>query len=180
MNSPVRNFLFAYYWMFAAPLLLIGVPLILLFSRPDTATTSAIALCAAVLSAVYFVQKQKIEELQLFERLFTQFNTRYADMHAGLQGILATHISPQGDSTPLGRIEREILDNYFNLCAEEYLFYTEGRILRQVWVAWCRGMCDYLAIERIRSHWAEQLRPGCNSHYGLTPEFVELAAGQME
>jgi len=135
MNNPYRSFLFAYYWLFAIALLVVGVPLTVFLSRPENATTSAIALCAAVLSAVYFVQKQKIEELQLFERLFTQFNTRYAGMHAGLQGLLATHTSRQGDSSPLDQRECEIVDNYSNPCAEEYLFYTEGRILSRVWVA---------------------------------------------
>ena len=90
----------------------------------------------------YFVQKQKLEESQLFDRLFTRFNERYATLHPALQLAMREEgVLPQSS--------RDTLSAYFNLCAEEYLFYVEGRILPCVWQSWCRGMREYLNHRRI-------------------------------
>lgn len=75
---------------------------------------------------VFFCKKQKIEELQIFERLFTAFNQRYAALNDGLQAIVAGTVADDAQA-------RDCLNDYFNLCDEEYLFYREGRILPEVW-----------------------------------------------
>ena len=113
-------------------------------SQPDNVPANVVALCAGALGVVYFIQKQKIEELQLFERLFNRFNEQYAVMNADLKKIVA------GQEPDEGKF-RGLLDRYFNLCAEEFLFYEQGRILPCVWQAWCRGMLAYLACDAIRN-----------------------------
>src|SRR4051812_17616930 len=128
MNHPIRAFLFTHYWWIVTLIVVAAVPIIVFVSRPDNVAGNVVALCAGSLGIIYFIQKQKIEELQLFERLFIRFNERYAALNADLQQIVA------GDTQDEGTVRR-VLDGYFNLCAEEYLFYEQGRILPAVWRA---------------------------------------------
>src|SRR4051794_34708631 len=89
MNHPVRVFLFAHYWWLVTLVVAVALPVIVQVSRPDNVVGNVVALCAGALGVVYFIQKQKIEELQLFERLFTRFNERYGELNADLQRIVA-------------------------------------------------------------------------------------------
>src|SRR5262245_21287962 len=95
---------------------------------------SLVALLATALSVVYFVQKQKLEELEVFERLFTRFNKRYEKLHDDLRD------NPTDDK----------LSRYFNLCAEEFLFFSEGLIHPIAWRAWCLGMQSYFQKEQMQ------------------------------
>ena len=47
-----------------------------------------LGILSAALSFVYFVQKQKLEELKLFKELFKEFNERYDLLHDDLNGLL--------------------------------------------------------------------------------------------
>jgi hypothetical protein len=167
MNHPVRAFLFRHYpWLILA-VLAVALPAVAYLSKPDNITANVATVLGGAAGVVFFVQKQKIEELQIFERLFTTFNQRYATLNEGLQAIVAGTASDDARS-------RDCLNDYFNLCAEEYLFYREGRILPDVWAAWCRGMLFYLQCPRIRTQWDTEAATG--SHYGLTFEVIEAGA----
>jgi hypothetical protein len=121
----------------------------------------------AVLALCFIVQKQKLEELRLFRDLFTDFNHRYDDMNEELEDV---HAGKQmGDSNL-----RITLVDYFNLCAEEYLFYKEGFIHTLAWRSWCLGMLYYLKDERVRKIWDDEVRK--DSYYGLTFEIIEAGA----
>ena len=167
MNYPFRVFLFKHYWWMTVLLVAITVPILVTISRPENMAGNVIALGAGALGVVYFVQKQKLEELQLSERLFTKFNERYAGMNSDLNRIASAADTFQKDA-------HEIMDRYFNLCAEEYLFYQQGHILPTVWQAWCRGMKELLRCERIRKYWDEE--QGKDSYYGLTTEVINRGA----
>jgi hypothetical protein len=121
------------------------------------------------LTFCYLVQKQKLDELQLFKDLFTDFNRRYNEMNEKLEDIRAGNrrIDPELRST---------LVDYFNLCAEEYLFFKEGYIHREVWSSWCRGMVYYLRDDRIRQVWNAEMVS--DSHYGLRLNTIERDASR--
>ena len=59
----------------------------------------------------------------------------------------------------------DTLNDYFNLCGEEYLFYRRGYIYPEVWKSWVAGMKIYYANERIKKLWAQELSN--QSYYGL-------------
>jgi hypothetical protein len=166
MNNPLRQFWFRHYWWITVVALGAAVAAVLR-GGTDNALSLVATLVGVGLTVIYFVQKQKLEELQMFEKLFTQFNQRYKDLNDRLEDVLADDALPELEV-------RKTLNAYFNLCAEEYLFYTEGRIHPAVWKAWCRGMLFYLKDERIRRHWDEEVKAG--SYYGLTRETIEKAA----
>jgi hypothetical protein len=163
MNHHLLHLWFSYYWCITAVALILVLVGVLIW-RPNTLWTIAPTIAGLGLGLIYFVQKQNLEELLLFEKLFTQFNKRYGKLNDTLQQILA--------DDKLADVQvRKAPNDYFNLCAEEYLFFSEGRILTRVWKAWCRGMREYLKNDRVRQYWEQE--EGAGSYYGLTRAVIE-------
>jgi hypothetical protein len=106
------------------------------------------------------IQKQKTEELILFKELFEKFNTRYDEMNENLNAIITRE-----NKTSLSQEEKDTLFNYFNLCGEEYLFYSQGYIYPEVWRAWSKGIEIFLHDPRIKELWDREMKTG--SYYGL-------------
>lgn len=132
---------------------------------PHAATVAGIG---AVLTFYYFVQRQRLDETELFRKLFMEFNKTYDGLNDALARIAA-------DPALLDQHEyRSKLIDYFNLCAEEYLFYLKGYIYPEVWTAWCRGMLQYLRVKAIRELWDSEART--ESYYGMTSETIENGA----
>jgi hypothetical protein len=123
-------------------------------------------VAAGVLGFCYFIQQQRLAETQLFVELFTRFNARYDQLNDSLAGISA--------GSTLGVGDRQVVVDYLNLCAEEYLFFSQGYILPDVWQSWCRGILQYLKQEPFRSVWREEVTSG--SYYGLTDEAIRKGA----
>jgi hypothetical protein len=79
-----------------------------------------------------------------------------------LNGIVA------GDAEQaLSKAELDALNDYFNLCSEEYLYYLKGFIYPEVWKAWCNGMEYFLQDKRIGDCWVKEEKNAA-SYYGLT------------
>jgi hypothetical protein len=55
MNHPFRVFLFNHYWWITAVVVVTAVPVIVNVSRPDTVTSSVVALGAGALGVIYFI-----------------------------------------------------------------------------------------------------------------------------
>ncbi len=116
------------------------------------------------ISFFYFFQKQKLDEIRLMKELITDFNSRYDNLNEKLNDILLR----KGDEEPsmeLDQNARATLNDYFNLCAEEYLFKDLGYIDPQVWKAWYRGMEIYFKDRRICELWEQEEK---GSYYGFT------------
>ncbi len=132
-----------------------------LFSaKTSNEITIAITVCGGLTGFFFFIQKQQLEELQLFKELFNSFNARYDKINDSLNKIYKDDIRK-----PLEEKERDTLDDYFNLCAEEYLYFKKGYIYPEVWKAWCNGMWFFLQNKRIGEMW--QGEEESNSYYGL-------------
>jgi hypothetical protein len=153
------------YWWSVVPLLcILGV---LIASRGLNERSGA-ASVAIVMGFIYFVQKQRIAELTLFNSLFREFNNRYDGFNGKLRKIMAT-------VTDLTPIQCRVLEDYFNLCAEEYFYFKHGIIDDEIWKSWCRGMLSYLGDDRIRAQWHTEEK--ADSHYGLTMTAIREGAG---
>jgi hypothetical protein len=118
------------------------------------------AFVAGITSFGYAVLKQKLDEVRLFKDLFAEFNKRYENLAAELERIRTGELSAVLSQADIG-----ILYKYFNLCGEEYLYYTHGFIYPEVWRAWYAGMLIFYKSERIRKVWDEELKT--HSYYGL-------------
>jgi hypothetical protein len=126
----------------------------------------AIAGLGSVLGYFHFGQRQRLAEARLFRDLFTELNVRYDKMNDELSAAFkAERLDAQ--------LEKRLVD-YFNLCAEEFLYYQRGYIYPTVWQAWCRGMLQYLRINAVRKLWESEVKTG--SYYGLTMKEIEDSA----
>lgn len=119
-----------------------------------------ITLIGSIISSIYFIEKQKLEQLRLFKDLFSELNKRYDGLNEKLNEILA-----ENQQNELTSEQINILYDYFNLCSEEYLYYKEGFIYPEVWKAWCNGMKFFGQDKRIRELWQEEAR--ADSYYGF-------------
>lgn len=161
-----RHFLFKHYWWIALLVGGIAVYLAFVLGGDDRAGLIGAAIAGA-LGFCYFVQQQKLAETQLFHNLFTTFNARYDKLNGPLAEIAERQ-------EPLTLDQRNSIVDYFNLCAEEYLFYSEGYIHRDVWRSWCRGMSWYLKRHPFRDIWNAEVVT--ESFYGLTLDAIRDGA----
>lgn len=109
---------------------------------------------------VYFLYRQHLDETKLFKQLFTEFNARYDQLNEPLNAILR---GP--DEGGLSTSEKDCLFSYFNLCAEESVFYSAGYIDQCVWDAWNQGMKQFFRNPRIKALWNEEST--ADSYYGF-------------
>ena len=158
----MKHFMFRYYVVIALVLFLATVVLVML-AYDSVDLEIIVTIIGVILSFVYFVQKQALEELRLFKELSTEFNQRYDRLNENLNRILL------GDpDDELTAEELDVLNDYFNLCGEEYLFFKKGYIYPEVWKAWMNGMKIFYQDERIREFWLKELET--DSYYGLRLE----------
>jgi len=161
-----RHIIFKHYWWIGLLLGGIATGLAYFFSGSDRIGLTGTSI-AGTLGFYYFVQQQKLAETQLFHNLFSDFNARYDKLNGPLAQIaeLSEHLSNS---------DRNLIVDYFNLCAEEYLFYSEGYIHRDVWRSWCRGMLWYLRRHPFRNVWHDEVKT--ESFYGLSLNAIEKGA----
>lgn len=162
----LKRALFRYYLLIVAAFA--AAAAVITSSRGWTTKPEALgSMVAVALGFIYFVQRQKLDETRLFSDLFCAFNKRYDRLNAKLSRIATKSVLDGGDE--------DIAIDYFNLCAEEYLFYREGYILPDVWTAWCRGMWQYVGTDGpLRHLWQREVTTG--SYYGLTLKEIERGA----
>ena len=152
---------------FYAPIIITGFGLLIAWfiisDKSQNDISLFVTIAAGLIGFFYFVQKQQLEELELFKELFTEFNARYDKLNDSLN-----RIATEESNKPLTEDEKATLNDYFNLCAEEFLFYRRGYIYDEVWRAWSNGMSFYVAHKRIGDKWKEEEKT--DSYYGLKIE----------
>lgn len=152
----LKFWFFEHYWWLVC--LVLASTVAVLLSRNEPLPT-VVTVVGALISLIYFVQKQKLEELKLFRELFKEFNARYDEMNETLARIA------EASDTEVSKQERETLVDYFNLCGEEYLYFERGYIDPVVWKAWFNGMKAIISEPRVQHVWQEERRT--ESYYGL-------------
>ena len=158
MRSGIKRKLFRSSWWIA---ILVGAGAIgSLWATTDDRGLLVVSVTAAVLSVIFFVQQQRLAEMQLFKQLFVEFNQRYNALNDDLQGVIRDGVTTE-------KARMAVLD-YFNLCAEEFLFYEEGYIDERVWKAWSNGMRIYFDTPPVAELWSAESRT--DSYYGFSPE----------
>ena len=166
MRNKLKENLFKHYiWIIPIAVFVCSIIILVIVDKEKLITLLA-AIIGTALSAIYFIQKQKLEEIKLFKELFTEFNGRYDQLNDKISDIKSQIINDQV------KIDK-ILDDYFNLCGEEYLYYTQGYIFPSVWLAWYNGMKFFINNPRINAVWTEEKKS--ESYYGLTstPVFAQ-------
>jgi hypothetical protein len=116
---------------------------------------------ASAAGFAYFLYNQHLQETRLFADLFRQFNERYDHLNGALNRIAA-----EQNVSMLDANSKLVLYDYFNLCAEEFLYFKTGFIDPEVWASWSRGMAHFASVSHIRELWVSELQGG--SYYGFT------------
>lgn len=143
---------------------------LVIWAAPPTQSFALLFTATSVIGGlVYFMYTQHLQETRLFAELFRQFNERYDKLNGPLNAILV-----RDTDTMLEPFEQQVLYDYFNLCAEEYLYFKSGYIDSEVWESWSRGMRVYLSSKEIRRLWEAEL--GTGSYYGFKLSLLESAA----
>jgi hypothetical protein len=108
----------------------------------------------------HFIYSQHHQDTQLFVDLFNKFNERYDKLNEKLNAITTRE-------NPALLLPHHIktLYDYFNLCAEEHLYYAAGYIDHDVWLSWVRGMKYFASDVEIRKLWQKEL--SSNSYYSF-------------
>jgi hypothetical protein len=135
--------------------------LALSFSQPWKVTTP---ILIAVGGVTGFLFAQHARDTQLFRELFREFNERYRALNNSLNKICDS----RRDLTDL---DHRVLCAYFDLCAEEYMYFTSGHIDSRVWCAWAEGMRYFARHHQIRSFWEGELKKQ-KSYYGFTLDCI--------
>jgi len=122
MSVRIKWFVHHHYLAIVALTLLIVVILTSILYANGADWKVLLAVIGGLLSFVYFIQKQQLDEAKLFKELFVEFNEKYNGMNEKLNEIIAQVNAEK----PLEQIDGAIdtLFDYFNLCSEEYLFYS--------------------------------------------------------
>lgn len=132
----------------------LGYFLVPAFRAPELVLASA----GGVWALSNFLHQQELAHTRFFFELFNRFNERYDKINNDLQRIAESEALMTSE-------ERKRLIDYFNLCAEEYMFRRRGYIPDDVWRAWSNGMRWYAEKQRVMDVWDREVETG--SYYGF-------------
>src|SRR5256885_3206788 len=140
----------------AGVFLILGVYLIV---PPAHQNSSVLLTIAGGLGALaFYLNRRHAEDARLAKELLKEFNERYDKLNNDLQ-LACWRESRFEEETKLQFIK------YFNLCAEEWLFWSTGYIYEPVWRAWRNGMKQYAKDNRVMAIWDEEAKT--DSYYGF-------------
>jgi|SRR5690606_27777557 len=119
-----------------------------------------------------YKQTQNLANDKMMKELFSEFNKRYDRLNGFLLSIQDMTIEDfQGfKESKKFKINYRVND-YFNLCSEEYFWYKKGRIDEEVWQSWSIGMnYIYSHTELVRYLWNQECEnEGYLSFYSKSP-----------
>ncbi len=167
MARYAKEYVFRQHWKIALVACAVGIAAVMLFVERERGTL-IIGIVAWGLGFSYFALTQRLQELRLFHQLFTDFNKRYDKMNEKLSDIRSAE--------RLSAEDKKKLVDYFNLCAEEFLWFEEGYLPPAVWRSWCRGMRSYITKPHIRALWNREVEADRRDYYDMTGDEIEAGA----
>jgi hypothetical protein len=144
-----------WWWIIPALMATIAIWSVLALVARGLPPEVLMAGIALILGVAYFFQQQHLQQTRFFKELVTEFNGRYNAMNSDLLKTLQDE----------ERFEEQKFVSYFNLCAEEWLFYKTGYIYDPVWQAWEKGMEQFGKNSRVADLWQQERQTG--SYYGF-------------
>jgi len=127
----------------------------------DSTTLAAIIqmvgalIIAIVLTGKYEKKKQELDRANAFRELFNSFNLRFNALNKVLNEVLDLSDTRKSAGvqlyfTDLTSEQRDKVQDYLNLCSEEFLWKRKGFIDDDVWIAWKLGLSYYLQADPIK------------------------------
>jgi hypothetical protein len=143
-------------WFVAVTVLLIA--LFPVMPKPYGESGVLLTSVGGLWALAFYLHGRHAEDARFMKELLTDFNARYNQLNGDLQSA----IWRDGPFTEQAKLK---FIDYFNLCAEEWIFRKAGYIFDPVWTAWENGMKQYGKDQRVNNLWLIE-RAG-NSYYGF-------------
>src|ERR1017187_6181495 len=133
---------------------------------PYRSSEVLIAAVGGLWALAFYFHQRHAEDARFLKELMSEFNTRYGAMNDELQAAIWSKSEFK---------EAQILKfiDYFNLCAEEWVFCELGYIQGSIWLAWNNGMRQYGKDNRVKELWLSERKN--NSYYGVEFPIQEIA-----
>ena len=125
----------------------------------EIAVTAILGLSVLGSTIIFNRSQSKIAKHRLQKDLFGEFNKRYDVLNSYLEKITKYESLEDLEDKKPKKYEflRYKLNDYFNLCAEEFYWYKNGRIDYDLWKSWESGMNSwYNNHPIIRQAWKEE------------------------
>lgn len=145
-------------WPWVAGMSVIVVVIYLIASNGRLGGEFVVAMFSGIMGTAFFIHRGHREDARFMKELFEYFNHRYDDQNNNLQLILR-------GTNELSEDDELAFVDYFNLCAEEWVFKEAGYIYGPVWEAWENGMRQFGRDPRIVALWKQEMKT--KSYYGF-------------
>lgn len=122
------------------------------------------------LSRGYYKHSKDIEKDRMMKELFTEFNSRYDNLNDIVAKVSKMTLKEWMDLNPKKKKKYSYkINDYFNLCAEEYYWFQKKRIEDEIWNSWSYGMnVIYNRGKVIQMLWDEE----CSSKEGVISYYI--------
>ncbi|QZT38638.1 hypothetical protein K5X82_07010 [Halosquirtibacter xylanolyticus] len=102
---------------------------------------------------------KKREDDKMMKELFSEFNKRYDKLNNRLSQIVESN-KGANSINDLAKIDKAVIIDFFNLCAEEYFWHDRNRIDEKIWLSWQAGMNNWYNHKNsiIRDLWKEEIK----------------------
>ncbi len=127
-----------------------------------------LSITGAIAALVHFLYSQHNHNTERLIGLFRGFNARHDRLNNRLNALLL-----KDGALLLNGKDKQLPYDYFNPCAEEYLYFKSGYVDVEVWQSWLRGMRYFSANAEVRCLWQEELASG--SYYGFNLALIDEA-----
>lgn len=124
-------------------------------------------LLTIFISVINFFQNND----RLFKELFKEFNERYDKYNDILASVTPANLTQK---------KKQKIVEYFNLCAEEFLWVQRGRIPDEVWINWRNGIIQNLENKVIYDVYEEEKGLCQYSYYGFFNEMDKILTGSRK
>jgi hypothetical protein len=145
-------------WMWCVVASALVILLYIIVPTPYRSASVLLSIVASCWALAFYFHRRRADETRFAKELLTEFNQRYDSLNNHLQ-LACWRTAEFENDTKLSFIK------YFNLCAEEWLFWSTGQIEEPVWRAWRNGMKQYAKDRRVMAIWDEEAKT--DSYYGF-------------
>lgn len=124
--------------------------------------TALPATAIAVFVALINKEQAKLDKRKAQRELFEKFNERFDKLNDILNDIAANK-----SLIELSKIEERTVQDYLNLCSEEYFCYTRQLIDKDIWKSWQVGIDNYLKTKSISELFLRERTKSAESYYNF-------------
>jgi hypothetical protein len=156
-STPLRDRKNIWTWCVVASAIVILLYIVI--PSPYRSASVLLAIVSSFWALAFYFHWRHSADARFVKELLTEFNDRYDRLGSDLQFA----IWRRGDFE--NETELKFI-RYFNLCAEEWLFWKAGYIYEEVWRAWKNGMKQYGRDPRVIALWKRE--EATDSYYGFT------------